>query len=89
MISTSGILEDSQVLKKKNANANMFLYTQLAEIKTVLVELLSRWRFLGIEREDGELLVGGEECIGRGVRFANPSLTQRPAGGLRVRFKRL
>ncbi|XXH00487.1 hypothetical protein Hte_006833 [Hypoxylon texense] len=61
----------------------------LAEAKAVLVDLLARFRFLGVEGEDGELLTGGEECVGRGVRFANPSLTMRPAGGLRVRFERL
>ncbi|KAI1771885.1 cytochrome P450 [Hypoxylon cercidicola] len=62
----------------------------LAEVKAVLMELLARWRFLGIEDKDaGELLAGGEEEVGRGVRFANPSLTLRPAGGLRVRFERL
>ncbi|KAL7625327.1 hypothetical protein AAE478_004543 [Parahypoxylon ruwenzoriense] len=67
----------------------------LVEIKAVLVELVPRWRFLGIERpagrrrESGELLAGGEERVGRGVKLANPSLTLRPADGLLVRFERL
>ncbi|GAP83952.2 putative cytochrome P450 3A5 [Rosellinia necatrix] len=74
----------------------------MAEIKVVLIELVSRWRFLGIERwddrageEEGrgrrkerDLLVDGEEAVGRGVRLANPSLTYRPAGGLLVRFEK-
>ncbi|KAI2622153.1 cytochrome P450 [Hypomontagnella submonticulosa] len=81
----------------------------LIEVKVVLVELLAKWRFLGIEREpvsdgekeggkkeekgegegEGELLMNGEERVGRGVKLANPSLTYRPAGGLYVRFGRL
>ncbi|KAI1098416.1 cytochrome P450 [Jackrogersella minutella] len=62
----------------------------LVEIKTVLLELVARWRFLGVEeRGGGELLMGGEEAVGRGVRFANPSLTYRPAEGLFVRFERV
>ncbi|KAI8633237.1 cytochrome P450 3A5 [Xylariaceae sp. FL1651] len=71
------------------------------QIKTVLIELVSKWRFLGIERRDneigkasdevqeGELLINGEEELGRGVKLANPSLTYRPAGGLLVRFEKL
>ncbi|TRX95459.1 hypothetical protein FHL15_003790 [Xylaria flabelliformis] len=75
----------------------------LTQIKATLIELVSKWRFLGIERWDGiaeskknsdhendrELLVDGEEEIGRGVKLANPTLTYRPAGGLLVRFERL
>ncbi|KAI1084216.1 cytochrome P450 [Whalleya microplaca] len=73
----------------------------LVQVKTVLVALVRRWRFLGVERwgegkgkgkgkgEGGELLSGGEEEVGRGVRLANPSLTYRPADGLLVRFERL
>ncbi|KAI1113714.1 cytochrome P450 3A5 [Nemania sp. NC0429] len=76
----------------------------LVEIKAVLVELVSRWRFVGVERWDGavgkeqgggggerarDLLVRGEEAVGRGVKLANPSLTYRPAGGLVVRFAKL
>ncbi|KAI0380858.1 cytochrome P450 [Hypomontagnella monticulosa] len=79
----------------------------LIEVKAVLLELLARWRFMGIERgpagdgekngeneggesdSEGELLTDGEECVGRGVKLANPSLTYRPAGGLYVRFERL
>ncbi|KAI1495618.1 cytochrome P450 [Biscogniauxia marginata] len=64
----------------------------LAGVKAMLVELVRRWRFLGVEGvegvEGGQLLAGGEEEVGRGVRVANPSLTFRPAGGLRVRFER-
>ncbi|KAI0118546.1 cytochrome P450 [Hypoxylon sp. NC0597] len=60
-------------------------------VKAVLVELVPQFRFLGIERngEDGELLTGGEERVGRGVKLANPSLTLRPADGLFVRFERI
>ncbi|KAI0106439.1 cytochrome P450 3A5 [Nemania sp. FL0031] len=74
----------------------------MIEIKVMLVELVSKWRFLGIERWDDlagkekiggekerELLVDGEEAVGRGVKLANPTLTFRPAGGLLVRFKEL
>jgi len=74
----------------------------LIQIKAMLVELVSKWRFLGIERWDDkvaagqsndkterELLVNGEEEVGRGVKLANPSLTYRPAGGLLVRFQEL
>ncbi|KAI1352145.1 cytochrome P450 3A5 [Xylaria sp. FL0043] len=74
----------------------------LIEVKTMLIALVSKWRFIGIERWDDtagekesvkaderELLVNGEEAIGRGVKLANPSLTYRPAGGLLVRFGRL
>ncbi|KAI2470825.1 cytochrome P450 [Annulohypoxylon bovei var. microspora] len=64
----------------------------LVEIKAVLVELVPRWRFLGIESTEkgqgGELLTAGEERVGRGVRLANPSLTYRPVDGLFVRFER-
>lgn len=66
----------------------------MAQMKAVLVELVPRWRFLGIEGGvegrggSGELLVGGEERIGRGVKLANPSMTMRPADGLYVRFER-
>ncbi|KAI0835283.1 cytochrome P450 [Hypoxylon sp. FL0890] len=73
-------------------------------VKAVLLELVPRFRFLGIERVsrggggnggkggdggDGVLLTGGEEQVGRGVKFANPSLTLRPADGLFVRFERI
>ncbi|KAI0183385.1 cytochrome P450 3A5 [Xylaria flabelliformis] len=77
----------------------------LTQIKATLIELVSKWRFLGIERWDGiaesekkkksdyeserELLVDGEEEVGRGVKLANPTLTYRPAGGLLVRFEKL
>ncbi|KAI0910689.1 cytochrome P450 3A5 [Ustulina deusta] len=74
----------------------------LIEIKAMLIELVSKWRFIGIERwgdsavkdesdEEGEreLLVDGEEVVGRGIKLANPTLTYRPAGGLLVRFKKL
>ncbi|KAI0009580.1 cytochrome P450 [Xylariaceae sp. FL0662B] len=63
----------------------------LAQAKAVLVALVGRWRFLGVERAGGggELLAGGDEAVGRGVRLANPSLTFRPADGLRVRYERL
>ncbi|KAI1425843.1 cytochrome P450 3A5 [Xylaria sp. FL1777] len=74
----------------------------LIEIKAMLIELVSKWRFIGIERwrdmtgkDDGdkekerELLVNGEEVVGRGIKLANPSLTYRPAGGLLVRFEKL
>ncbi|KAI2609244.1 cytochrome P450 [Hypoxylon sp. NC1633] len=64
----------------------------LAQVKAVLVELVPRWRFLGIAEGGGKgarLRRAGEECVGRGVRLANPSLTNRPAGGLFVRFERL
>ncbi|ORY71114.1 cytochrome P450 [Pseudomassariella vexata] len=63
----------------------------VTEIKAILVELVRKWRFVGIEKNDGrrELLTGGEEEIGRGVRLENPSLTFIPAGGLRVRFEPL
>ncbi|KAJ3556516.1 hypothetical protein NPX13_g10117 [Xylaria arbuscula] len=74
----------------------------ILEIKVMLIELVSKWRFLGIERWDyetgnnesgrggeRELLVNGEEAVGKGVKLANPSLTYRPAGGLLVRFERL
>ncbi|KAI5924075.1 cytochrome P450 [Camillea tinctor] len=64
-----------------------------AALKAMLVALVRRWRFVGVEKGKGEgkgeLLRDGEEEIGRGVRFANPSLTLRPAGGLRVRFERV
>ncbi|KAI0169544.1 cytochrome P450 [Hypoxylon sp. FL1284] len=58
----------------------------LAQIKAALVELLARWRFRGVEDDEGRLLVGDGE---NGVRFANPSLTLRPKGGLNVRFERV
>nr|AVY05534.1 cytochrome P450 monooxygenase [Nodulisporium sp.] len=63
----------------------------VAVVKAALVELVPRFRFLGIERGEGDatLLTGGEERVGRGVRFANPSLTLRPAGGMFVRFERI
>ncbi|KAI1633896.1 cytochrome P450 [Biscogniauxia mediterranea] len=75
----------------------------LVGIKTVLVALVRRWRFVGVERmkkkkleggeeeeeEEGELLKDGEEQLGRGVKPAHPSVTLRPAGGLRVRFERV
>ncbi|KAI1414337.1 cytochrome P450 [Hypoxylon sp. FL1857] len=63
----------------------------LVVVKAVLVELVPQFRFLGIERGegDGELLTGGEEQVGRGIKFANPSLTLRPADGLFVRFERI
>ncbi|KAI0805761.1 cytochrome P450 3A5 [Xylaria sp. FL0064] len=74
----------------------------LIEVKTMLIALVSKWRFIGIERWDGtagkeegdnaderELLVDGEEAVGRGVKLANPSLTYRLAGGLLVRFRKL
>ncbi|KAI0881089.1 cytochrome P450 [Annulohypoxylon maeteangense] len=60
----------------------------LIEVKAVLVELVSKWRFLGVEGSGGELLMGGEERVGKGVKIANPSLTYRPADGLFVRFER-
>ncbi|OTB05189.1 hypothetical protein M426DRAFT_260961 [Hypoxylon sp. CI-4A] len=61
-------------------------------VKAALVELVPRWRFVGIESGGGvggKLLEGGEERVGRGVRFANPSLTLRPRGELCVRFERM
>lgn len=74
----------------------------LIEIKAMLIKLVSKWRFIGIERwgdsavkdesdQEGEreLLVDGEEVVGRGIKLANPTLTYRPAGGLLVRFKKL
>ncbi|KAI0490565.1 cytochrome P450 3A5 [Xylaria cf. heliscus] len=74
----------------------------LIEIKAMLIELVSKWRFLGIERWDDmvgtekigeqrerDLLIDGEEEVGRGIKLANPALTYRPAGGLLVRFERL
>lgn len=61
----------------------------LIEVKAVLVELVPKWRFLGVEGKDGELLTGGEEKVGRGVKIANPSLTYRPRDGLFVRFGRV
>ncbi|KAI0897731.1 cytochrome P450 [Annulohypoxylon nitens] len=61
----------------------------LIEVKAVLVELVPKWRFLGVEGKDGELLTGGEEKVGRGVKIANPSLTYRPRDGLFVRFERV
>ncbi|TGJ85771.1 hypothetical protein E0Z10_g2974 [Xylaria hypoxylon] len=67
----------------------------VAEIKSMLIELVSKWRFIGIERSanlvgkdesdegrERELLVNGEEAIGKGIKLANPTLTYRPAGGL-------
>ncbi|KAI0854407.1 cytochrome P450 [Daldinia vernicosa] len=60
----------------------------LIEVKAVLVELVPRWNFLGIERRNGELLSSGEERTGRGVKLANPSLTYRPVDELLVRFGR-
>ncbi|KAI1753563.1 cytochrome P450 3A5 [Xylaria castorea] len=74
----------------------------LIQIKATLIELVSKWRFLGIERWDDivgteesgnervrDLLVDGEEEVGKGIKLANPTLTYRPAGGLLVRFERL
>ncbi|KAI0427325.1 cytochrome P450 3A5 [Xylaria sp. FL1042] len=71
----------------------------LIEIKAMLIALVSKWRFIGIERwedaagkhgaDERELLVNGEEAVGRGVKLANPTLTYRPAGGLLVRFGKL
>ncbi|KAI0525491.1 cytochrome P450 3A5 [Xylaria bambusicola] len=74
----------------------------MVEIKVMLIELVSKWRFLGIERWGGtnanhrsdkkgerQLLVNGEEEVGIGIKLANPALTYRPAGGLLVRFERL
>ncbi|KAI0459940.1 cytochrome P450 3A5 [Xylaria acuta] len=74
----------------------------LIEIKATLVELVSKWTFLGIERWDDkvgtediadererDLLIDGEEEVGRGIKLANPTLTYRPAGGLLVRFEKL
>ncbi|KAI2781760.1 cytochrome P450 [Daldinia loculata] len=58
----------------------------LIEVKAVLVGLVPRWRFLGIERRSGELLSSEEERVGRGVKLANPSLTYRPGDELLVRF---
>ncbi|KAI0536583.1 cytochrome P450 3A5 [Xylaria digitata] len=73
----------------------------VVEIKTMLIELVSKWRFIGIESSENrdqkgksdegierELLLNGEEVIGRGIKLANPTLTYRPAGGLYVRFKK-
>ena len=41
----------------------------LATVKAALVELVRHWRFVGIENNDGsgELLVDGNEEMGRGV----------------------
>lgn len=74
----------------------------MLEIKVMLIELVNNWRFLGVERwgyttgndqssvkAERELLVNGEEKVGRGVKLANPALTYRPAGGLLIRFERL
>ncbi|KAI8952274.1 cytochrome P450 3A5 [Xylaria longipes] len=74
----------------------------LIQIKATLIELVSKWKFLGIERWDEkvgteeignererDLLIDGEEEVGRGIKLANPTLTYRPAGGLLVRFERL
>lgn len=74
----------------------------MIEIKATLIELVSKWRFIGVERWDDmvgkeksgeerarDLLVHGEEMVGRGVKLANPTLTYRPAGGLLVRFSKL
>ncbi|XDG02266.1 hypothetical protein ABKA04_001881 [Annulohypoxylon sp. FPYF3050] len=61
----------------------------LIEVKAVLMELVPKWRFLGVEGNGGELLTGGEEKVGRGVKIANPSLTYRPRDGLFVRFERV
>ncbi|KAI1482960.1 cytochrome P450 [Daldinia eschscholtzii] len=61
----------------------------LIEVKAFLVELVTQWHFLGIERQDGELLSSGEEQLGKGVKLANPSLTYRPADELLVRFGRV
>ncbi|KAI1768086.1 hypothetical protein GGR53DRAFT_462840 [Hypoxylon sp. FL1150] len=62
----------------------------LAEVKTVLVELLAPWQLLGVRRREwGAANKRREECRGVLVRFANPSLTLRSTGGLRVRFERL
>ncbi|KAI1305726.1 cytochrome P450 3A5 [Xylaria venustula] len=72
----------------------------MIEIKVMLIELIRKWKFIGIERwggpaskidsnEDGErLLVNGEGAVGRGIKIANPALTYRPAGGLLVRFQK-
>lgn len=74
----------------------------VTEIKATLIQLMSKWKFIGIERWDNtvgkeqsgegrarDLLVHGEEVVGRGVKLANPALTYRPAGGLLVRFAKL
>ncbi|KAF2971817.1 hypothetical protein GQX73_g1711 [Xylaria multiplex] len=67
----------------------------VVEIKAMLIELVSKWRFIGIESSENrdqkgesdenierELLLNGEEAIGRGIKLANPTLTYRPASGL-------
>ncbi|KAI0977067.1 cytochrome P450 3A5 [Xylaria arbuscula] len=74
----------------------------MIEIKVMLIELIGKWKFTGIERWGGldgkidnnkegerQLLVNGEEAVGRGIKIANPALTYRPAGGLLIRFQKL
>ncbi|KAI0414155.1 cytochrome P450 3A5 [Xylaria grammica] len=74
----------------------------VAQIKCMLIELVSKWGFIAVEqstnlaekkesREDSEreLLVNGEEALGREIKIANPAVTYRPAGALHVRFEKL
>lgn len=63
----------------------------MIEVKAILVELIAKWRFIGIEKNDesGILMTAEEAAIGKGVKAQNPSVTYCPAGGLRVRFGRV
>jgi cytochrome P450 len=47
----------------------------MLEFKTLLIELVSRWRFGTVE--------------GFVINLENPSLTLRPRGGLKVKVERL
>lgn len=49
----------------------------LLEIKSLLVEIVSRWRFRALESP------------GTAVTLENPSLTLRPGGGLKVVVERV
>ncbi|KAI1871850.1 hypothetical protein JX265_005836 [Neoarthrinium moseri] len=63
----------------------------LIEIKAILAALISRFRFIGIEKHDGsgKLMTDEEAKLGHGVKPENPSLTFSPIGGLTVRFERI
>jgi cytochrome P450 len=61
----------------------------MIEVKAILVELIAKWRFVGIEKNDGSgnLMTDEEASMGKGIKAQNPALTYCPAGGLRVRFE--
>ncbi|KAH8664236.1 cytochrome P450 [Xylariales sp. PMI_506] len=59
----------------------------LIEIKTMLLELVSAFQFVGIESASRTLLSPEEAVIGKAIKVQNPALTFCPAGPLRIRFE--